>query len=514
MAQQDSQHTSRQASSSNMQQPYQGAACAKQEPNSENNEGASTCSQGASTSTTHCNSQYAADKASSSQPMVTWRPSRFNAQTKVDDGGLVLYNSYSGAIASFSAEEQTRVLSWLRPGQAEVEPNNAVYRDLLEHGFLVPAYTDEMRRAQFLHQAMHQLDAMHLVLLVTEACNFRCNYCYEYFPRGNMRDEVVEGLIAYMEQRAKTLNFLTISWHGGEPLLAPHVIEQLSTAFIDVCDKYDVAYQAEISTNGYYLTRELFEQLLDLHIDRYMVTIDGPAEVHNARRGLFGGGDTYERIIANLLSLKQVKRPFEINIRVNFDNSNLDAVHAFIPVLHDLFGDDKRFSVYFRPVGCMGGENDLMLSVCDARTKDKEIWALNEEAIQAGLQVSSFIKDILLPTGAVCYAAKPNSMIVGSDGNLYKCSVALEQANNQLGCIHGDGTLELDMDKMAVWTTSGEETDENCQSCFFRPACQGNHCPLYRMRSGERPCSYEKRQIKQVLRTISLQSVEHMSAIQ
>jgi uncharacterized protein len=66
--------------------------------------------------------------------------------------------------------------------------------------------------------------------------------------------------------------------------------------------------------------------------------------------------------------------------------------------------------------------------------------------------------------------------------------------------------MELDLDKMALWTTSGEETDAQCQSCFFRPACQGNHCPLYRMRTGNRPCSYEKRQIKRTLRTLWLQS--------
>lgn len=327
-----------------------------------------------------------------------------------------------------------------------------------------------------------------------------------------MRDEVMEGLAAYIAQRAKTLNALTISWHGGEPLLAPHVIERLSGAFIEACSRNDAAYNAEISTNGYYLTRERFEQLLDWHVDRYMITLDGPADVHNARRGLAGGGATYERIISNLLSLKQVERPFEINIRVNFDNSNLEAVHSFIPALHDMFGDDERFAVYFRPVGCMGGENDLTLPVCDARTKDKEIWALNEEAINEGLNVSSFLHDILLPTGAICYAAKPNSMIVGSDGRLYKCSVALEQENNQLGRIHPDGTLDLDMDKLALWTTSGEDTDANCQACFFRPACQGNHCPLYRMRTGNRPCSYEKRQIKKVLRTIWLQCRNHEPA--
>lgn len=438
-----------------------------------------------------------------------WKPSRFNAQSDNEEGALVLYNSYTGAIASFTGEERNRVLECLHPSGAEevVDEGDAELRSgLIEHGFLVREDTDELRRALFLHQSIHAQDTMHLVLLVTEACNFRCNYCYEHFPRASMRQDVIDGLEAYMEDRAKTLNRLTISWHGGEPLLVPHIIERLSRSFMASCERSGAAYSAEMSTNGYYLTRERFVQMLDLQVERFMVTLDGEAQVHDTRRGLHGGGGTYQTIVDNLLSLKKVNRPFEINLRVNFDNSNLDSVTRFIPVLRDMFGDDPRFKVYFRPVGCMGGENDLNLPVCDERTKDIKIWEFNEQAITAGLTVSSFISDTLLPTGAVCYAAKPNSLVVGSDGLLYKCSVAMEQDNNRLGVIHQDGTLDMDYDKLALWTTSGEESDENCQACFFRPACQGNHCPLFRMRTGQRPCSYEKRQIKRALRTIWLQN--------
>lgn len=440
------------------------------------------------------------------QHAIQWKPSRFNAQSGEDAGGVVLYNSYTGAIASFSPEERTQVLEWLRPGMPAPDPAPPLYASLIEHGFLVETTVDEERRATFLHQSMHAQDTMHLVLLVTEACNFRCTYCYESFPRATMRPEVIEGLEAYMKERARTLNRLTISWHGGEPLLAPHVIERLSRSFMDSCEANGAVYGAEMSTNGYYLTRERFEQMLDLHVERFMVTLDGEAQVHDSRRGLHGGGGTFDTILQNLLTLKEVDRPFEINIRVNFDNSNLDSVERFIPMLKEWFGDDPRFKVYFRPVGCMGGENDLNLPVCDERTKDIKIWEFNERAIAEGLTVSSFISDTLLPTGAVCYAAKPNSLVIGSDGVLYKCSVAMEQDDNRLGHVHQDGTLEIDYDKLALWTTSGEETDEKCQACFFRPACQGNHCPLYRMRTGQRPCSYEKRQIKKTLRTIWLQS--------
>ncbi|WP_369345667.1 SPASM domain-containing protein [Caldalkalibacillus mannanilyticus] len=115
------------------------------------------------------------------------------------------------------------------------------------------------------------------------------------------------------------------------------------------------------------------------------------------------------------------------------------------------------------------------------------------------LKLSDTIADTLMPSGAVCYAAKPNSFIVGADGQLYKCSVAFEEEMNQVGKLQHDGTMELDLDKMALWTIGGEEQDVGCQNCYFRPACQGNHCPLYRMRTKKRPCPHEKRKLKQVL---------------
>lgn len=436
---------------------------------------------------------------------ITWEASRFNAQTLVEDGSLVLYNSYTGAIASFPPTEADVIRQWLKkpvPQQQNLSIHQELFTHMIRQGFLVPNHVDEKRRALFLHQSMHRADLMHLILLVTEACNFRCEYCYESFPRGSMTKEAISGLKTYVDEKARTLRELTVSWHGGEPLLVPHILEELSLSFIESARKHGAAYNAEMSTNGYFLTKEQFEKLLSWKVQRFMVTLDGPADVHNHRRGLNGGRATYERIIGNLLSLKEVAAPFEINLRVNFDNSNLEAVEQFIPVLSELFADDDRFAVYFRPVGCMGGENDLNLPVCDERTKDQKIWEFNQKATASGLALSSFISDILMPTAAVCYAAKPNSMIVVSDGKLYKCSVALDEEYNQIGRLYKDGTADIDYDKIALWVTSGEDQDENCQACFFRPSCQGNHCPLYRMRTGNRPCSYEKRQIKKTLQAI------------
>jgi sulfatase maturation enzyme AslB (radical SAM superfamily) len=61
---------------------------------------------------------------------------------------------------------------------------------------------------------------LNLIILPTEACNFRCTYCYETFEHKKMKKEVVNGIKALIGRRGPELNKLEIAWFGGEPLLA------------------------------------------------------------------------------------------------------------------------------------------------------------------------------------------------------------------------------------------------------------------------------------------------------
>ena len=161
----------------------------------------------------------------------TYIPSKFNALSKTDDGGVILYNSYTGAIVDFLPEEKEEVMASLkRTGTSEL--NTEVKKALFDNGYLVPGHVDEKKRAQYLHQSMHRTDMLHLILMTTEQCNFRCTYCYETFARGKMTDETKSGVKALVKERASTLNNLHISWFGGEPLLELGIIEELSNTFM------------------------------------------------------------------------------------------------------------------------------------------------------------------------------------------------------------------------------------------------------------------------------------------
>jgi uncharacterized protein len=429
-----------------------------------------------------------------------YKASRFNAFTTTDEEGILLCNSYTGALADFSKAEKEEVMGYLKN---QLGPESSPVKDaLLENGFLVPGHADEKKRAEFLHQSLHRTDMLHLILMPTEACNFRCTYCYESFVRGRMDDGTVSGVKALVSERIKTLNSLHISWFGGEPLMELELMEELTSLFQEEAKKHNVSYSADISTNGYFLSKEVFQKLLAMDVRQFMVTIDGVERVHDKRRFLIGGGKTYQNIMENLKSAKESSENFDLSIRVNFDEDNLKETVELTQLLKEYFAEDPRFGILFRPVGRWGGKHDEDIPICSHITANEKMWQLTENAIEEKLFMSSMVGGIMNPAGSVCYAAKPSSFVIGANGQLYKCTTALDQDVNHVGTLHEDGTMDLDYDKLISWVTSGEETDPVCQNCFYRPACQGNHCPWYRALTGDRPCPSEKTNIKKVLKLI------------
>lgn len=430
-----------------------------------------------------------------------YKPSRFTlmAWEQSQPRSLLVYNSFTGGFARFTSPTADRVESLMQGATVADHAANLV-DGLVSAGLLVDQRIDELALAnatQDIYKGRH--DSLNLILMPTEKCIFRCVYCYEDFLKGKMRSEIKQGVLQLVENEAPGLRRLKVDWFGGEPLSAFDVVQELSVGLLDLCERRGIEYASSMTTNAYLLDEVRAPRALALGIRRFQVTLDGPAETHDRLRVLQNGRGTFERIIHNLVMLKRLDEEFAVRIRVNFTPEVAAAVPAFLGFLGERFGGDPRFSVWFHPVGHWGGPHDEEVEVCDERTSEEfglEFMAL---AADAGFSLAAW-RDAIQPFGSVCYAADPRSFVIGSDGNVYKCTVAFTKAENLVGHLTGDGDLHLSADRLAMWTSSGEETDTGCQACAFRPACHGNACPLERMnRDGERACPPVKRNITQVL---------------
>jgi uncharacterized protein len=290
-------------------------------------------------------------------------------------------------------------------------------------------------------------DVLHLIVLPTEACTYRCSYCYEDFRPGRMERRVVRGIKNLLTDRAEELRQVTLSWLGGEPLLARDVIEDvLGHAQILRAKHPSLRVRSDVTTNGHHLDRAVFERLVALGADRYQVAFDVPPGWHDRVRRLLGGGATFERIWSNLTSLRGVARDFEVRVRVHVDRENQDAMPAFIERYAEAFGMDERFALYIRELARCGGPNDAELAVFDDPAECRSVLtSLRDQALRRGVR-SAEPRD-----AGICHATQTNSFVVRADGRVNKCSVVLDHPRNQVGRLHESGRLELAGDRMWYW---------------------------------------------------------------
>jgi uncharacterized protein len=419
-----------------------------------------------------------------------WLPSRYNIRATTADGRLVLWNSFSGTMSVFAAAQKEKLEALLGRKGFEARQDGIV-KYLFDRGFLVKEGTDEYRRLQVGFGQQHfRNDTLQLILLASEDCNFRCQYCYEDFPRGTMLPWVRNGIKNLVQAKLKGLRSFSISWFGGEPLYGLLAIEELAPFFLETARSNDLRYSAVMTTNGYLLTPEVADKLLAWQINSFQITLDGPAEDHDRSRPARDGGGTFATIFENLKALRSQPDDFNVDIRVNFDRHNYPHLEGFLDMLEKEFRGDSRFAVRFRSVGRWGGANDQNLDVCGADESARIHLQMKTEARKRGLALSDDIRSVKGLGAQVCYAARPYNFIIGASGKIMKCTIDLDKEDrNVVGHLTEEGALELDQDKMALWTEPAFERDTQCQKCVVLPVCQGVYCPLVRIETAKSPCT-------------------------
>lgn len=299
-----------------------------------------------------------------------------------------------------------------------------------------------------------------LIIMPTEQCCCRCDYCYEDFLIGKMKDSTQHSIINFISKRAPNLDVLNIEWFGGEPLMAKDVIYSLSEEFKRFSEIFSIRYIAHMTTNAYLLDRTSFEKLVMLGIRSYQITLDGPETIHDKVRKRVDGKGTFKTIFKNLKDIKNSKAQADIILRVHYRPDTWEAVISLIDDLKHEFLDDPRFSVAFRPVSKLGGINDKNLTIFENQT-DKA-WVERQLITRLfGEYPMTYLSNDL----DVCYAAKANHLIIRANGNIAKCTVALSHPDNDVGHLEEDGSLHIRQSAFKKWLVGFKTGDIEQLSC-------------------------------------------------
>ena len=171
-----------------------------------------------------------------------------------------------------------------------------------------------------------------------------------------------------------------------------------------------------------------------------------------------------------------------------------------------------RYSLLLRAVGKWGGANDAKLDVCGGDESARIQRDILAQARRQGLHFGS-LRDAARMGSQVCYAARPYNFLIGATGKVMKCTIILDKDDyNVVGRVTPEGNLELDNDRMALWTEPAFEQDSQCRKCVVLPSCQGIHCPLIRIEQNTQPCISTRSNPKGELLAVSMRQVRREGA--
>ena len=389
--------------------------------------------------------------------------SRYNYITPEKDGFFLLFNTAKETLVELDAE----MLNYYESNTLDSETQAA----MTELGFLVDDSFDELESLEATwRKNFEESSTLDLTVMVTDACNFRCPYCYQSHCTHSMGEKQTVSLYKYLscaiDSGIKTIN---IHWFGGEPLL--------NTAPIFYIEHFlkenHIKGSSNVTTNGYLLTDNLLHRFMEeTRIRAFQITLDGTESMHNQTRRHVSGLPTYGRICENIVSATQ--QGFFVIIRLNMtkENQNLDPFLSEIQALgisrskysihitnaHEFTNSEKRSDFYFNTAE--------EYSIAYDKAQDSFLKAHYK-----------FPRNVARKAG--CGFESYNTFLVGTDLKLYFCSSCECIETFEQGYIDDEGQIHLNNQywnriNMSVFN------DPECRNCIVLPLCMGGctYCRL------------------------------------
>lgn len=405
--------------------------------------------------------------------------SRYNFLIDSPKVGKALYNSYTNGLIklddslfdNLKALESQKLID-IQSIQGFSEEEISYFQD---NYILVK---DEETLVEIMHfQSLARIyNKKHLVLTIapTQNCNFGCVYCYEKWRKsGSMDDKTEDAIIKYIkkQQTEYGLESISLDWYGGEPLLEYKRIKSLGQRINELGIPL---VQNDIITNGYFFTEEIIKILVNLNITTVQITLDGFKDIHDQRRPLVCGKGTFDRIIENLdhYFSGKYRDSFRIALRVNIDKRNQDDYLKIYNWLKKRYHSDMLV-VY--PGWIHYDEKDSMKSVCFSRNEATDLRLDLYRKYQ-------IVSENLIPDdiNMECLTRSPNSMIIGWQGEIYKCFEELGDQERIVGNIN-DEQIWNNPGLLAKYAVGIDHyQDPKCRQCRYLPICHGG-CPKRRL---------------------------------
>ena len=398
-----------------------------------------------------------------------WRVSRYNLFAPIPGKkNVAIANLFRGTCGAYSPLEL-----FLLGEFNTLDAEHPILKRFCERGLIVNF--DERAALDAMGRMGCATGGVGLTICPTMGCNFDCPYCFENHKAGKMSQKTQDDVVALAKRLidVSQKKALHVTWFGGEPLLAPDVIEALSGRLMELCEEKGAEYSASIITNGYLLTQENADMLTRCKVNMAQITLDGVGEAHDKTRYLAGGGATFTRITDNL---RQDKLAFLVRIRHNVHAENVSEVETLKAFVEQLAAESGNEIAYYPAVirsndasddrGCGVG------LLCDTDSSK--------------ISVLHYAKRFAPGHGHYCIAHRLFSIGIDEKGNLQKCWEDVDKPEHSFGTAgrwdpkNPLATADCPDNLTRYLNTALPNLDAECDDCIWLPTCSGG-CPNKRL---------------------------------
>lgn len=331
----------------------------------------------------------------------------------------------------------------------------------------------------------------HIVVEVTEKCNFLCRYCYY----GEMYDTISKSqtrcndmpeddcLICLREILSqKDLLYSSrsvISFYGGEPFLNFRLIR---TIVLFCKEKFPhIDFQFRTTTNGSLLRRHI--DFLVEHDFHLLVSLDGDRQ-SNTHRRYYSGHQAFTTVKQNVDYIYQEHREYFVNniefISVLHGNSDIVSICRFFskygktPILTNISSEgivaDKQ--VVFPYPGVSPQEMQVLFET------NRSVYDLIKGASKGAVSINIPLSDNDNPIMRGCYLFA-NKIFLSADGQIYLCEKSSRKypfgsfANGMMQFYYKEiNRYYDDFDKVLNSSCSHCSLYYSCDRCFFEGPSQ------------------------------------------
>ena len=341
---------------------------------------------------------------------------------------------------------------------------------LKDHGFIIPKETDEIELIRNRFKVEIEKKDYFLVILPTLNCNFNCWYCIQDHIPSMMSESTRNSLVQHIKHMIEVENItsLHIEWFGGEPFMGfKNIILPISNIARDLCRDANIPFVNTATTNGFFITEDKYQDLANIKMTGFQITLDGERDNHNNVKYL--ANDILKKVSAFDITLQNIAGYLRFNpeaslkLRINYTHDNL--TNNIITQISGFFPKDIQNRVHI-----------ILKKVWQEKT-DKDFYShtldLQSDFIKNGFSVN--ILDIVYDF-VPCYANRRYYTAVNFNGDLLKCTASNDlYAEEPLVMINADGSLSWKDGIETAYSSSSFE-NEKCLDCKYLPICMGN-CP-------------------------------------